>query len=119
MVKTMYVIMRKDLLKIPGWTTGSIIAQASHAVCKVVWMHRDNVLIQEYLNDPDWNMTKVVLSVKNENQLKLLSQELKDAGFTNELWTEQPENKDMCLVTLPYEPEVIRPVLGKRCSLYS
>ena len=117
MVKTMYVIMRKDLSKIPGWTMGSIIAQAAHNVSKLVWIHREHPIILDYMKDPN-DMTKVVLSVKNENQLKLLSLELSSAGFINEIWRENPENKDMCLVTLPYEPEEIRPFLGKRCSLY-
>jgi peptidyl-tRNA hydrolase len=114
----MYVIMRKDLSKISNFTAGSILAQASHGCCKLLWIHRDNPLVQAYMNDPN-DLTKVVLSVKNENQLQLLSKELMDAGFINEVWNEKPECKDMCLVTLPYEPEEIRPFLGKRCSLYT
>lgn len=118
MARTMYVIIRKDLLKLPNFTSGSVIAQASHGVCKLLWIHRENPKILDYMKDPN-DMTKVVLSVKNENQLQLLSKELQDAGFLNEVWNEKPECKDMCLVTLPYEPEEIRPVLGKRCSLYT
>lgn len=96
---------------------GSIIAQAGHGVSKTLWIHRDNLKVVDYMKDTN-DMTKVVLSVKNSSQLKLLYNELLEAGFLSEIWTEQPENQDMCLVTLPYDPNQIRPFL-KRCSLYS
>ncbi|KAJ3349808.1 hypothetical protein HDU91_006334 [Kappamyces sp. JEL0680] len=117
MVLTMYLVLRKDLAKLPGWTQGSIIAQAAHGVGKCLWVHGQHANMQRYMADVD-NMTKVVLSVKNQSQLRLLHGELQAQGYDSVIWTEQPENQDMCLVTVPYEPEHIRPFL-KRCSLYA
>lgn len=94
----------------------SILAQAGHGCSKLIWNQRTNDRVLEYMKDPN-HMTKVVLSVKNQSQLSLLEEELKAGSLQFETWTEQPENQKICLVTVPYEPEEIRPLL-KRCSLY-
>ena len=109
--------MRKDLLKISGWTSGSVLAQSGHIFCKLLVEHSQNPRLVSYLKDIN-NMTKVVLSVKNQSQLKLLQQEFLENLVVYSVWEEKPENQDVGLATVPYEPEEIRHLL-KRCSLYS
>jgi peptidyl-tRNA hydrolase len=122
MVLTMYIILRKDLLKLAGWTNGSVIAQASHGVSKAIWKYRGHEAMVQYLEDIE-HMHKVVLEMKNLSQLMSLSEQLRDLNFEFVEWVEQPENTLTCiilslgLVTRPYEPEEIRPFL-KKCALY-
>ena len=87
----MYIIIRKgttfsyityslDLLKLPGWTIGSIMAQVGHGVCKILELHRSSTNLSNYLQEVN-SMTKVVLSVKNQPQLVLLQKELSEQGI--------------------------------------
>ena len=46
---------------------------------------------QAYLDDLD-NMHKVVLEAKDEDQLKVLADQLKEGAIDHKLWVEQPEN---------------------------
>jgi peptidyl-tRNA hydrolase len=112
----MYIILRKDLYKIPGWTQGSIVAQAGHGVCKCIWKYGNHDSVKQYMADVD-NMHKVVLELKNQNQLKFLGQQFTEANIDFVEWIEQPENQLTCIVSRPYEPEEIRPLL-KKCSLF-
>ena len=47
--------------------------------------------VQQYLTDLD-NMHKVVLEAKDEDQLKVLADQLKECAIDHKLWVEQPEN---------------------------
>ena len=46
---------------------------------------------QAYLDDLD-NMHKIVLEAKDEDQLKVLADQLKEGAIDHKLWVEQPEN---------------------------
>ena len=58
-----YVVVRGDLLKLPLWTTGAVIAQACHASTAALWSHRNDPNTIAYTNELD-NMHKVVLEVR-------------------------------------------------------
>jgi peptidyl-tRNA hydrolase len=116
MSPTIYLIMRKDLFKLHNWTAGSILAQAGHVCCKLMVEHSKNDKLQKYLQNTN-EMVKVVLSVKNKSQLALLREELQSEGILYSTWTEMPEDQEICIATIPYEPQEIRHLL-KRCSLY-
>ncbi|KAF9959849.1 peptidyl-tRNA hydrolase domain-containing protein 1 [Mortierella alpina] len=60
---TMFIVIRKDLIKTLGWSTGSVIAQACHASTAVLHKTRDLHDTREYLADLH-NMHKVVLEVR-------------------------------------------------------
>lgn len=47
------------------------------------------------------SMTKVVLEVKGEAQLRTLAGKLTEAGIAHKLWVEQPEEFVTCLATRP------------------
>ena len=75
-----YVVVRKDLSKSLKWTTGPIMAQACHASCAALWLSRGSRLTQAYCSeDAIDDMTKVMMEIKNEGQLRKLSQSLTDA----------------------------------------
>lgn len=75
-----YVVVRKDLSKSLKWTTGPIMAQACHASCAALWLSRGSHLTQAYCSeDAIDDMTKVMMEIKNEGQLRKLSQSLTDA----------------------------------------
>ncbi|KAJ1970444.1 hypothetical protein H4R33_007271, partial [Dimargaris cristalligena] len=57
---TMFIIVRKDLIKQLGWNFGSVMTQACHATSATLWRFKDNPVVQAYANDWE-NMHKVVL----------------------------------------------------------
>ncbi|KAJ3274246.1 hypothetical protein HDV01_003319 [Terramyces sp. JEL0728] len=116
MALTVYIILRKDLLKMAGWSQGSMIGQACHGVSKMLWEKRNDEAVIRYMEDMD-NMHKVVLELKNASQLETLSTSLQENKIDFVRWVEMPENTLSCLVTKPYEPDDIRPLL-KKCSLF-
>jgi peptidyl-tRNA hydrolase len=95
MALTMYIILRKDLLKLAGWTSGSIIAQASHGVSKAIWKYKDHEATRNYLDNMD-HMHKVVLEMKNLSQLTTLAEQLRELNIDFVEWVEQPENTLTC-----------------------
>ncbi|GFR44610.1 hypothetical protein Agub_g5893, partial [Astrephomene gubernaculifera] len=98
-----YVVVRKDLWGSLGWPLGSVVAQACHASSAAMWQHRDEEATQKYLApDNIDHMRKVVLEVKDESQLRRLSEQLTQAGVGHKMWIEQPENFPTCLATRPY-----------------
>ena len=57
-----YVVVRKDLLKMAGWSTGALITQACHACVAVIHTYYGHEDTQRYLADLD-RMHKVTLEV--------------------------------------------------------
>lgn len=51
---------------------------------------------------------QVVLEVKGEEQLKNLSQKLKQAEVMHKLWMEQPEDIPTCLATAPQRKSLLQ-----------
>ncbi|EFJ46940.1 hypothetical protein VOLCADRAFT_92398 [Volvox carteri f. nagariensis] len=98
-----YVVVRKDLWASNGWPLGSVVAQACHASSAAMWTYRDEEATQQYLAPENIDhMRKVVLEVKDEAQLRKLSDQLNAAGIGHKLWVEQPEDFPTCLATRPY-----------------
>ncbi|GIM02627.1 hypothetical protein Vretimale_7507, partial [Volvox reticuliferus] len=98
-----YVVIRKDLWGSLGWPLGSVVAQACHASSAAMWMYRDEEATQQYLAPENIDhMRKVVLEVKDEAQLRKLSEQLAQGGIGHKLWVEQPEDFPTCLATRPY-----------------
>ncbi|KAF9170035.1 peptidyl-tRNA hydrolase domain-containing protein 1 [Mortierella sp. AD011] len=114
---TMFIVIRKDLIKTLGWTTGSVIAQACHASTAVLHKTQDLKDTREYLADLN-NMHKVVLEIKNLPQLESLSASLSELNVPHVTWKEQPEDILTCLSTSPIRrsPEVKEAF--KKCSLF-
>ncbi|KAI9325792.1 peptidyl-tRNA hydrolase II domain-containing protein [Zopfochytrium polystomum] len=113
---TMFVVIRKDLSKVLGWPTGSIIAQGAHAATSVIWTHASHPNVVSYMHDIE-NMHKVILETKTEASLAVVGEALKAQSIPFVLWTEQPENTPTCLATIPCRKEELGDAL-KKCSLY-
>ncbi|KAJ1334669.1 hypothetical protein BSLG_007824 [Batrachochytrium salamandrivorans] len=112
----MYVVLRKDLAK--TWPSGSMVAQACHAVTKVLARHPNDPRVVEYLEGLD-SMHKVVLGIKNMGQLEKLRLALQEAGFDHEEWVEQPEGIVTSIATLPYRRSIAVPFFRTtKCELY-
>ena len=112
---TIFIVVRKDLIKSLNWSYGAVTTQACHAVSAVVWKHRISKRVQEYMSSLE-SMHKVTLEIKNENQLRALSQALTEAAIEHETWVEQPENIATCIATLPYTKSEMGSLL-KKCQL--
>mmetsp|Transcript_14624 Transcript_14624/g.44186 ORF Transcript_14624/g.44186 Transcript_14624/m.44186 type:complete len:216 (-) Transcript_14624:435-1082(-) len=98
-----YVVLRRDLWRDQGWPLGSIIAQGCHASTAALWESRDSPHTLEYCSPGKLgSMTKVVLEVKGEPQLRTLAGKLQEAGVHHHLWIEQPEGYATCLATHPH-----------------
>ncbi|KAJ2249846.1 hypothetical protein GGI13_004159 [Coemansia sp. RSA 455] len=105
--RTMFIVMRKDLVKVLNWPLGSIVSQGSHAAVAAIHKFREDERVKAYLSDVD-GMHKVVLETKNEASLFKVADGLKQQGIPYYLWVEQPENTPTCLATIP----VMRSDLG-------
>ncbi|KAI8362193.1 putative peptidyl-tRNA hydrolase PTRHD1-like protein [Mortierella sp. GBAus27b] len=114
---TMFIVVRKDLIKTLGWTAGSIIAQACHASTAVLHKTRDMTDTREYLADIN-SMHKVVLEVKNLPQLEELSSKLSELDVPHVTWREQPEDILTCLSTSPIRRDPKVKEAFKKCSLF-
>ena len=109
-----FVVVRRDLLKDLEWPVGSVIAQACHACTAVIWTHREDEHVQQYLSDANiGSMHKVVKECKGETQLVNLAEKLKQEGIAHELWLEQPENFPTAVALKPYPREKVAPLLKK------
>ncbi|KAJ2999893.1 hypothetical protein HDV02_001412 [Globomyces sp. JEL0801] len=82
MALTIYVILRRDLLKL-GFGPGSMISQACHGTSKLLWEYKNDPQVIEYMNDIE-NMHKVILEIKNLNQLELLGNQLTNDNIGNQ-----------------------------------
>ncbi|KAG0039415.1 peptidyl-tRNA hydrolase domain-containing protein 1 [Podila clonocystis] len=114
---TMFIVIRKDLIKALGWSTGSVIAQACHASTAV--LHKTSELhdTREYLADLS-NMHKVVLEVKNVAHLEALAASLSGLHVPHVTWREQPEDILTCLSTSPIRRNQEVKDAFKKCSLF-
>lgn len=95
-----YLVLRRDLWRELDWPLGSVIAQACHASTAALWLGRYKPESKAYCASID-TMTKVVLEVKGETQLRNLAEKLTVAEVAHKLWIEQPENFATCLATQP------------------
>nr|CAD7264412.1 unnamed protein product [Timema shepardi]CAD7575066.1 unnamed protein product [Timema californicum] len=102
-----YVVVRKDLVKVLGWSIGAVIAQACHACTAVIHMFYQEPCTQEYLQDLD-NMHKIILEVPDESSLLKLQSQLKASEISHKLWIEQPENIPTCFVLKPYPKQDVQ-----------
>ncbi|GLI63386.1 hypothetical protein VaNZ11_006341, partial [Volvox africanus] len=109
-----YVVIRKDLWGSLRWPLGSVVAQACHASSAAMWMYRTEEATQQYLAPENIeHMRKVVLEVKDEAQLRKLSEQLAQGGIGHKLWVEQPEDFPTCLATRPYAKSQVAPYFKK------
>jgi len=102
-----YVIVRSDLCKTLGWPVGALLAQACHATTAVIHQFYEHQDTKHYLEDLD-NMHKIVLCVKNEDDMKSLHVKLTEAEIDHKLWIEQPENFPTCLAVRPYVKDEVQ-----------
>ncbi|KAG0309292.1 peptidyl-tRNA hydrolase domain-containing protein 1 [Dissophora globulifera] len=114
---TMFIVIRKDLIKVLGWSTGSVISQACHASTAVLHKTQDMKDTREYLADLN-NMHKVVLEIKNLPQLEALSEKLTQLDVPHVTWREQPEDILTCISTSPIRRSAEVREAFKKCSLY-
>ncbi|KAJ1752630.1 hypothetical protein LPJ78_000718 [Coemansia sp. RSA 989] len=98
--RTIFIVMRKDLVKVLQWPLGSVVSQGAHAAVAVMHKYRDDERVKEYVQDLD-SMHKVVLETKNETSLLKMADNLRLKNIPFYLWTEQPENIPTCLATVP------------------
>ncbi|KAG0280021.1 hypothetical protein BGZ95_011530 [Linnemannia exigua] len=113
---TMFIVIRKDLIKTLGWSTGSVIAQACHASTAVLHKTKDLPDTREYLADLN-NMHKVVLEIKNLPQLETLAASLSGLDVPHVTWREQPEDILTCISTAPIRRSQEVKDAFKKCSL--
>ena len=111
-----YIVVRSDLVKTLSWPLGALIAQACHASTAVMHEFYNNEDTQAYLRKLD-SMHKIVLEVKNEEELKKLSVKLVEGDIDHKMWVEQPENFSTCLAVRPY-PKVQVQTFFKGLKLY-
>ena len=107
-----YVIVRSDLMKTLGWPVGALLAQACHATTAVIHQFYEKEDTKSYLKDLD-NMHKIVLCVKNEEDLKSLHAKLTEAEIDHKLWIEQPENFPTCLAVRPHVKDQVQQYFKK------
>jgi peptidyl-tRNA hydrolase len=96
-----YIVVRSDLIKTLSWPLGALIAQTCHASTAVMHEFYDHEHTQSYLRELD-RMHKVVLEVKDEEELSKLKDRLDVESIDHKLWIEQPENFPTCLAVRPY-----------------
>ena len=114
-----YIVLRRDLQETEGWPLGALVAQGSHAAVAAVAEHWDTPACRAYVApDAIKRMTKAVLEVKGEPQLRGLAAKLEEGGAAHVLWVEQPENFPTCLATAPARKSTLAPFF-KKCRLSS
>ncbi|KAJ3390263.1 peptidyl-tRNA hydrolase domain-containing protein 1 [Lobulomyces angularis] len=113
---TVFIILRKDLVKTLSWPVGPIITQACHASTLAIFKNATHKNVIEYMND-EKNMHKVCLEVKNESQLMEISKNFKENNIIHESWIELPEDIFTCISTIPYKRSEVKDFI-KKCQLY-
>lgn len=108
-VLVQYILLRRDLKKMKNYNDGAIIAQACHASSAILFRTIDHELTKAYLSDTD-RMHKIVLAVEGgEEEMRNISQLLKENSIEHYLWIEQPENIPTAIAVRPYyKPDVDR-----------
>ena len=117
-VLVQYVVMRSDLTKSLHWNVGGLIANGSHACLGAIADHLDDADVRSFLGlakrpggEPLTQMHAVVLSVKDEEELRSTAELLSQHSIAHLLWVEAPEQVTSCLATRPYQRSVIQPIL--------
>eukprot|EP01028_Stygiella_incarcerata_P010193 TRINITY_DN514_c0_g1_i1.p1 TRINITY_DN514_c0_g1~~TRINITY_DN514_c0_g1_i1.p1 ORF type:complete len:164 (-),score=36.58 TRINITY_DN514_c0_g1_i1:29-520(-) len=115
-----YVIVRSDLLSEPySWPLGALLAQVSHASMSAARAFGGDGLMKEYLDEGE-RMHKVVLSVKDGEDLTDIKECLESKNVLCVMWTEHPENISTCIVTEPKRKSEFRKIKKlKRLRLFS
>ncbi|KAI9503263.1 peptidyl-tRNA hydrolase II domain-containing protein [Coemansia spiralis] len=113
--RTMFIVIRKDLIKCFKWPLGSVVTQGCHATTAALWQHREDERVKIYMADIE-SMHKVTLETKNEASLLKAAENLKEKNIPFHLWIEQPENIPTCLATIPVMRSDLDDAL-KKCSL--
>ena len=106
-----HIVIRRDILTLPKWNRGSIIAQGAHAALAAVAKHMHRSETHAYLQN-HMSMTKAVLGVEDEAELLSLSEVLTKANVPHHLWIEQPDNIPTALATAPQLKSEVKPHLG-------
>jgi len=107
-----YIVIRSDLSKQKGWSTGALIGNGCHACTAVLSTHFQTDEVQSYVSATNLQfMRKVVLTAKDENELVSTSELLKQNNIKNHLWIEMPGKIPVCLATLPTKRSIIQPIL--------
>jgi peptidyl-tRNA hydrolase len=107
-----YIVVRGDLMASLNWPMGAVIAQACHASSAAIHLHLEDQHVKEYMKHID-SMHKVVLQVKNEDELRQLSADLEMGGVHHKMWVEQPENYPTCIATKPHPKSDIQKYFKK------
>ncbi|KAH8067676.1 aminoacyl-tRNA hydrolase [Aureococcus anophagefferens] len=114
-----YVVLRRDLQESEGWPLGALVAQGAHAAVAAVVESMGADDTRAYVApEALGSMTKAVLELKGEPQLRALSEKLAADGRAHHLWVEQPENVATCLATAPGRKSALAPHFRK-CRLSS
>lgn len=58
----MYLVLRRDLLTALNWPLGALVTQGCHAATAVIWQHKDDEHVKQYMAEMD-SMRKVTLEV--------------------------------------------------------
>ncbi|KAI9015051.1 peptidyl-tRNA hydrolase II domain-containing protein [Gaertneriomyces semiglobifer] len=115
---TMFLVLRKDLQKNLGWSTGSVVTQGAHAATAILHLQQDDPDVIDYFKDLP-RMHKVTYETKNEASLTKVCNVFDENGVVYHRWIEQPENIPTCLATKPYRRSQIEAALRKcKLSLY-
>ncbi|KAJ3203094.1 mannose-1-phosphate guanyltransferase [Entophlyctis luteolus] len=121
---TVFVIVRKDLIKTLNWPLGAVIGNACHATAAVLHKFRADERVQAYLSDlegmrkPVTRLAReVVLETKNEASLDKVEGMLAEHGVKYHKWIEQPEGIAAAIATAPcYRDEVQDGARASACS---
>ncbi len=70
MALVMYIVLRRDLLTKLNWPVGAVVAQACHATTALLWEHKSDASVIQYMANMD-TMRKVVLEVIAESRITL------------------------------------------------
>mmetsp|Transcript_33698 Transcript_33698/g.103400 ORF Transcript_33698/g.103400 Transcript_33698/m.103400 type:complete len:169 (-) Transcript_33698:177-683(-) len=112
-----YLVLRRDLQETDAWPLGALIAQGAHAAVAAVARTWDTDETRAYVAPAALgSMTKAVLELKGEAQLRTLAAKLDAADVAHELWIEQPEDTPTCLATAPGRKSALAPHF-KKCRL--
>ncbi|KAM7536799.1 hypothetical protein Aperf_G00000084396 [Anoplocephala perfoliata] len=102
-----YIIIRSDLRSSLSWPLGAVIAQACHASTAALQKFADHDETKAYVADLE-NMTKIVLGIKDEVKLALLTERLENEKIDFVLWREKPENILTAVALRPYPKKAVK-----------
>eukprot|EP00916_Digyalum_oweni_P024976 GHVL01041216.1.p1 GENE.GHVL01041216.1~~GHVL01041216.1.p1 ORF type:complete len:126 (+),score=22.47 GHVL01041216.1:34-378(+) len=97
-----YVVVRKDL----KWGVGAMMSQVSHVTIAAIVENYNDESTQKYILNSE-NMHTVILQAQSDTELKEISSNLIKNNIIHKIWTEKPENIQVCLATKPYQKNMI------------